>query len=127
MPPASTIDFFDPVYDSGNDGLILNFYNVNNQNTRLGNFFSQKNEIRYDEDVVLYPNPAISNIEVRSFSGFVNRLQIFSSKGLILQDVDGINKLDFSINVSSFSTGVYYFRILVSEKWISKKVVIRKE
>jgi trimeric autotransporter adhesin len=72
--------------------------------------------------VTIHPNPTRGTVLVNA-SERLQSIQIVDSKGMVLRSYHP----GFSIDVSGFPEGLYFFRILVSDKIIFRKIVVRHE
>ena len=76
-----------------------------------------------ENNLELYPNPAIEEIEIR-LSSNINDIQLFDISGnLILNKKFHSNQI--KLNVSSFSSGIYILRIVNDFGIFNKKLIIR--
>lgn len=81
-------------------------------------------------DVLLYPNPARNNLDVRFTSDNVpaGEIVIMDVQGRRLQSVSvARNSKDLSVNISALPSGVYVANLVVNDKTVtSKKFVVEK-
>ncbi len=80
-----------------------------------------------DISLKLYPNPTYERIYIRSNSGEILRLQLFSVGGALVQDVvpHRENEDTFFMDVAHPQTGVYALHIITLKKNILRQVVIK--
>lgn len=83
---------------------------------------SDVNEIDYNEQISVYPNPATNNLSISSNEFKINEISIFDMYGKQIKTLD-CNSHNEDINISFLPKGVYIFRILTNEKITTKRVV----
>ena len=69
-------------------------------------------------DVVIYPNPASDKITVVGRELNFNEIVVVDLKGKMI-----LTTQQNTINVSDFSTGIYFIKLIVDEKVITKKFI----
>ena len=75
--------------------------------------------------ISIFPNPTYENITITSSNGEIHSYNIFDLQGRLVQ-ADKINNLNqFSVNMSSFNSGVYIVE-LHSLNGISKHKIVKK-
>ncbi len=93
--------------DCGSDTMKKQIVILPNEMTEIGQ------ALRFD----LLPNPASTELKVivNDF-GTVNKITIYSADGrLLLQRIPQSGQLEFSVNISDFTTGIYYLEITDTE------------
>jgi dienelactone hydrolase len=83
------------------------------------------NTIGYKADIKLYPNPAISELNVQS-SDPISKISISDETGRIVYQSENINTMNYQIPISGISTGIYFARIYdtMGHLPVTKKVTI---
>ena len=81
-----------------------------------------------NQNVVVYPNPVKENLNVTLTTPFSNvTIELVNSLGqVIYTNKVVVATTDFSIPVTTFSSGIYYLKINVDGNQIYKKVIITK-
>ena len=76
-----------------------------------------------EEEIQLYPNPGVDQIQFVS-DYIIENIEVIDAKGtqVIYQQVDGNS---MSIEVSDLRTGIYFVRILVEDQIITKKLMVK--
>ena len=62
-----------------------------------------------DNDVKAYPNPTLNFVTIEAND--MQHVELYDNEGRILEDYDADGKNKLTINVGSYSTGIYYLRI----------------
>ena len=83
---------------------------------------SDVNEIDYNQQISVYPNPATNNLSINSNEFKINKISIFDMYGKQIKTLD-CNSHNEDINISFLPKGVYIFRILTNKKITTKRVV----
>jgi hypothetical protein len=95
------------------------------------NYYSPKNINKQPDSkdnpfiATIYPNPAtnVVNIEISGLDeGFVN-IEIFNTMGYLMQKEAINNNGVYSFNISNFTQGIYYIRIIYKSAVISEKII----
>jgi len=75
-----------------------------------------------DKDIVLYPNPVNSILNIEISEGSFDEIMVYSALGkLVAIGETGVDK--FSINVSHFALGTYFVRFVVDGKAVTKRFI----
>jgi len=84
--------------------------------------FLGSNDIAFENGLSLYPNPTNNSINISSATEAINTINIVDITGKILYTNTNINTAETSVDVSAFSTGIYFVNIngIVSKKIIKK-------
>ncbi len=94
-----------PYFESGN--ILLS--------DREGLFIVRESSLKLNDysgtDFVLYPNPSSNSITIQSNSSFIDEISIFDMQGKLLFNKNNLNSLLESIDISSFSKGIYKVRV----------------
>jgi hypothetical protein len=77
------------------------------------------------ENIKVYPNPASNFIVVDNTSQTNSNIMILDSRGAIVKQINMTNPSE-RIDVSDFSSGIYYIRIISNEWTAQYKLVIQK-
>ena len=81
---------------------------------------------RENIDLVVFPNPAKSNISVLlSNSANLQKIDIYSILGDKIISQKNLNQVKTTIDVSHLSSGIYFIRAKVDDKIMTKKLIIR--
>lgn len=72
-----------------------------------------------DSGVIVFPNPATNFVSIKSEKA-IQKLEVFDSFGKLMLTANNGNK----INISQWQKGLYYIRINMDEKCITKKLMI---
>lgn len=123
-------------YVYGDNYIIINASNSCGASTQL-QFTTRLNDdcglqirkpkINSNDDILLYPNPVKSILNVE-FNGMdVDYIEIINSLG---QMVKGINKIEkksksLAINIESFSQGAYFIKFASTDSIITKKFIVK--
>jgi para-nitrobenzyl esterase len=73
-------------------------------------------------DISLFPNPANNILNIRS-SEFISGIYVMDETGRIVTQASDIHSLDYQINTSGLSTGIYFVRI---DNGQGQNAVVRK-
>jgi len=71
----------------------------------------------------LFPNPSSDKIYITNENQKTQQLKIYNNLGALVYE-NNINQLHYSIDVSSFSKGLYYVNVLSSGSILFKKIVV---
>ncbi|MDD2576500.1 MAG: T9SS type A sorting domain-containing protein [Bacteroidales bacterium] len=84
--------------------------------------FSGLNEIKLeDNSITLYPNPASKEVNISSES-VINSIEVFNSLGQSIYQVK-VKSKEKTIDISSFSKGVYIIGVSTDKGYIRKKLI----
>ena len=85
-------------------------------------------DLELDKLLSIYPNPTngILNVNVNTASNELITLQLFNSIGQQIESLANNSSNDglYSLNLSDQSSGVYYIKLTVKEKVVTKKVIL---
>ncbi|MBD3723956.1 MAG: T9SS type A sorting domain-containing protein [Flavobacteriaceae bacterium] len=79
----------------------------------------------FDNDILLYPNPTSDKVTLRLSNLNVTQFDLYNELGQLIQ-TNKINELIMSIDLESFSTGVYLLQIKKENKLIRIFKIIKK-
>jgi len=80
------------------------------------------NDIKtYDNDVLIYPNPAKSEINISSES-IINSIEIYNPLGQNVFQTK-VNSKSKSIDINSLSKGIYIIGVNTDKGYIKKKLI----
>jgi len=71
----------------------------------------------------LFPNPSNDKIYITNENQKIQQLKIYNNLGALVYE-NNSNQLHYSIDVSSFSKGLYYVNVLSSGSILTKKIVV---
>ncbi len=78
-------------------------------------------------DFLLYPNPAFGQVLVQSASGSrIENVQVFDLSGKCVTAVSAVQSMEFRMDVSSLSAGMYLLQITSSAGITAKKLQVLK-
>lgn len=83
------------------------------------------NNINNNENIVIYPNPAIKNITISSEKK-INEIRIIDLQGKQVLRVEKLDTEKCDIDVSKLKEGTYFVRIAHDNVIVSKKLIIIK-
>ncbi|MDD2575992.1 MAG: T9SS type A sorting domain-containing protein [Bacteroidales bacterium] len=106
---------------NNNELLFTSFPNLNCYDSG-GNFITSLNKIEQeDNSITLYPNPASKEVNISSES-IINSIEVFNSFGQrIYQEKTKLKEK--TIDISSFSKGVYIIGVNTDRGYIRKKLI----
>ena len=84
--------------------------------------------LRSLEDLVIYPNPAVTqlNVEINNLTNYPDRVELVDVLGRkMLETHPQSNR--FSLDVSDFAQGIYYLRISSGNKSTAYKILVAKQ
>lgn len=121
LPLSAAVDNGDPAFALDPDGTrsdIGRYYL--DQNTSVTNL-NQSSEFQ-----IIYPNPGNGKITVRLIPEYKkNRFIILNALGETIQEIEFYgNKNEYEIDLSSYSSGVYYLKYYVGNKIAAQKIII---
>ena len=73
-------------------------------------------------EVILFPNPASTNITIRGIEG-THELQIFTSLGKLVSTFQVVDKTD--VDISFLPSGIYFYSVSKEKKTHSGKLIIK--
>jgi hypothetical protein len=113
-----------PEYD------ILNNSRIENNRIDIGALeyhgnLSSLSEVQISNEIKIYPNPSngLFNVEITNITNEKNIIEIFDSKGKMIYH-DWTNSKYSQIDLSNYTTGMYYIRIKTSHLIKTKKIII---
>jgi hypothetical protein len=74
-----------------------------------------------NKQIEIYPNPAQTVINIESDEK-IDFIEFYSITGKLIKSIDFINKT--SVDISDFSNGVYYLKILSEDKTYMDKIIV---
>jgi len=95
---------------------------------KVSNYFDQELSTSIDEELddlslSVYPNPTKDKVYIEYGGKEAFNLQVYSAIGqLILEDKLPANATNYSLNLESFSSGVYQLRLSTDKKQIVKRI-----
>jgi hypothetical protein len=88
------------------------------------------NDLSNDKNVVLYPNPANNHIFIMLDGNFVTsqNIEIYNYSGQLVKTVSASSVSGDALKISTADivNGVYFFRLKVNDKYLTKKVTISR-
>jgi len=74
-------------------------------------------------DISIFPNPVHENLNVKMNPVHDAKYQIYSNTGEIIELGKISQQGNFNVNISHFSSGIYYLQIHTEEQMFNKKIV----
>ncbi len=68
-------------------------------------------ESPFENNFILFPNPADNILKIKSLSDEISRYEIYSMNGTLLKQADEIDNLEKAIDISSLSQGIYFISV----------------
>ncbi|PVW16558.1 adhesin [Marixanthomonas spongiae] len=63
----------------------------------------------------LYPNPTQNNLHIESQLNAITQLKVYTIGGVLLQEVNAVNRNNITLNTSSYSSGVYFMHVTLED------------
>lgn len=83
-------------------------------------------EIGNDFSVFVYPNPTQGNVKVRFLQPMNNiKVIIFNELGQYIQEASAQNESEINIDLVNFTSGIYFGRVMLSEKQLNFKIILK--
>ena len=77
-------------------------------------------------DLIVFPNPANTNISLSSSSNLlIQNVEIFTVLGDRIITKKRVNKMNVNLDVSNLTKGIYFVRAKTDKEVISKKIIIK--
>ena len=106
---------------SQGDTSSYTFSNVQENHTISVSFIAGIEDNILETDVLIFPNPANNVLNIKSGQPF-ERVKITNLLGQVLYNAK-ITKSDFSIDISSYNSGIYFIRLEGKQGMVAKKFV----
>lgn len=74
------------------------------------------------QEVTIYPNPATNQVEITS-SSFVHVYQLVDIHGKIIEEKINEHWQNYSLDISTFSSGIYFLKLETDDRIITKKII----
>lgn len=74
--------------------------------------------------VSIYPNPTKSNITISQVKYQFKNCEIYSSNGQLINKL-ALNQPNYTIDLSKYSSGIYFIKISNEEKNVIKKIIVQ--
>jgi len=78
-------------------------------------------DVKTEQELNLYPSPVKDILTIES-SGRMNILQLFDSQGILLRNFN-VNSGTFSIDMTSYTPGLYILKVISYERNYMRKVI----
>ncbi len=76
-------------------------------------------------NISVYPNPANKHIYINSAKYLINQITLTNISGKeVFSDFSNKNKAEFSIDISSFNSGIYFVNIYTEAGIITRKISV---
>lgn len=103
---------------AGGSGHIYRTYNGGELNSSL-------NEIMYDKEISIVPNPSQNIFTLKSSQELENAIvTVFNSTGQIVKTILNVNAKQMAIDMTGMINGLYLIEIHLGEKRILKKILL---
>lgn len=79
-------------------------YNINNESVVSVNDFELNT-------ISAYPNPVKDNLKITSTNQEISTIKLFDIQGRIIKNINSINSVEFDLNVSNLTSGVYFISV----------------
>jgi hypothetical protein len=91
-------------------------FSVNQNRNLVANFniSTSSLEEKFDEKLVVFPNPVSSELTIRSMDEILNEIKIYNLFGEQLILFNDLNTSEFKLNSSTFENGIYIVEIKLS-------------
>ncbi len=118
IKPKSTVDIGDSMSNNANIYFDYNPPIVTNivTTTVVEDLSINDNKIN---KITIYPNPTKSIINIDANGSIIEEIAIINLQGIVLKNIPHKNKID----VSELATGLYFIRLSVNGKTITKKFI----
>ena len=105
--PAQTTDMSYARSPNGTGSWVIKAptYNVNNDS--LGTSEVVKNSSKFN----IYPNPTSDFVTVNSDDEKIDRILVYNMQGRVITNKGGINKTNYTVDLSAYPTGVYILKV----------------
>ena len=117
--------------DAQNARYILLQYNFDPETELLSNVqwqmaapFLNIDQANDSQNVTIYPNPANTDINLRFETAFSGEIEILDALGRSIHHQVVNNSLDFNLNVSHFTSGIYFVQLTTNGQKTTHKVHI---
>lgn len=100
-------------------GLI---YNECNSDIRLVTSTIENVSNNFETNIVLYPNPTLNIIEVRS-NIEISKVKILDNSGKMVKDYNNINQSNFDLNIEDLKSNFYFIQLISDKNFEVKKVI----
>lgn len=107
--------------------FVLYAYECFATNTAIIDDFTEVENISLSQQISLFPNPAQNEINLE-IEGMIN-----GDAQVVVMDIQGRERWrqrlaegNNSIDVNLFAEGMYFFKIQVNDKFITKRVLVHK-
>ncbi len=86
------------------------------------------NEIKSDNAVSIYPNPSTDGV----FNILINNpqkntiVEVYDVVGKLILNKDVSNKKKITVDISGEKNGIYYLKVVMKDKVITKKIILQK-
>lgn len=122
-PEDITVVGYISLYDEENDAFEI----LNANKLKIVDEVSSVNEVTYDQNIKIFPNPANSNITITGLEN-VEKVVIYDLNGNLIQEIDFNNNSanNISINISELLAGTYVAHLHSNEQIKISKFVVGK-
>lgn len=86
--------------------------------------YTAVNENYLENSIIIYPNPATTNIMIRIDNSDITKIEIFNQVGQIVKNANFIDKINISTN--DLNSGIYIAKIENNNYSISRKIIIEQ-
>jgi hypothetical protein len=104
---------------------LVNMYKSNNSNKSL--HIESDNALRVETDISIFPNPSQGKVQISSESIDIQSVEVYNLQGKVFYNKKYGSERNMEIDLSRFSDGIYFFRIISSENRVSiHKIILSK-
>ena len=111
-------------YQNTSGSITVNDADVT-ETVLLTSLFSSQFE-NWNEEVIIYPNPASEYIKLRLPDGFIGTVEFIDITGRIMEILDVSNEKNILFNTEAFNEGIYYVKVSSENTTITKRFIISK-
>lgn len=80
-----------------------------------------------DHQITVYPNPASNQLNIHSTSASIQLIQMYSADGKLVFTTQGLEEQNqLKVDLSNFSGGTYFVRVLTDDSSFTTQVIISK-
>lgn len=77
-----------------------------------------------EADVNIHPNPAITQITVKSKEGLISSIEIYDLNGMLVKNISGLSVIKYNVNVSDLTSGTYYVSTVLEDGRVNRSKII---
>lgn len=77
-----------------------------------------------EADVNIHPNPATTQITVKSKEGLISSINIYNLNGMLVKNISGLSVVKYNVNVSDLTSGTYYVSTVLEDGRVNRSKII---